>query len=124
MEDSQKSMHGISFVEVLCVTKGTPNVQRASSNFCNPLLRTTDFIRLKARVTACSSKHKTLLLGKRYDEQAKKSKKNSEPLITSAFTAENQEWFYYDSNQRISDHKCCHMAGQLQSSRSVCSLNH
>ena len=61
MEDSQKSMHGISFVEVLCVTKGTPNVQRASSNFCNPLLRTTDFIRLKARVTACSSKHKTLL---------------------------------------------------------------
>ena len=94
MEDSQKSMHGISFVEVLCVTEATPNAQRACSNFCSLLLKTADSIMVKAFVAACSSKHKTPLLGKRYDKLAsKKSKKNSEPLITSAFTAENQSGF-------------------------------
>ena len=68
------------------------------------------------------TKHRRMCIHNR--SGSKKGKKSSEPLITSAFTAENQYWFYPGSNQRLSDHKCCHMAGQLQSSRSVCSLNH
>ena len=64
----------------------------SGSNFCNLLLKTADSIMVKAFVAACSSKHKTPLLGKRYDKLAsKKSKKNSEPLITSAFAAENHK---------------------------------
>ena len=50
----------------------------------------------------------------------KKSKKNSEPLITSAFTAENRKWFYHDSNQRPSDHEMLSYGRPIASLIAVC----